>query len=99
MSRECHMDDICQSELILAEGLRYGSFTLWKLIFFDTEGYKSTPILHDNTRFQVVKNKRISPFVNRTLIPRFGHLSEKFSRLLLNDSEIFFAGNSGPESL
>ena len=33
MSRECHMDDICQSELILAEGLRYGSFTLWKLIF------------------------------------------------------------------
>ena len=55
MSRECHMDDICQSELILAEGLRYGSFTLWKLIFFDTEGYKSTLILHDNTRFLVVK--------------------------------------------
>ena len=42
MSRECHMDDICHSELILAEGLRYGIFYFLEImIFFDTEGNKS----------------------------------------------------------
>ena len=42
MSRECHMDDICHSEQILAEGLRYGIFYFLEImIFFDTEGNKS----------------------------------------------------------
>ena len=45
MSRECHMDDICHSELILAEGSRYGIFYfLGIMIFFDMEKVQRWPV-------------------------------------------------------